>query len=113
MAVGKGSMDRASRAMKHTEAKESEIHTEELIEKTAGEKKVRSKSGSTKKASASKKKRGVKDEAEVKASVIAATDPQVLAPAKKTQEENNKEQSLEAASSISYGIGDEMPVYYL
>lgn len=93
MAVGKGSMDRAAKAVKTTEAEK---------------KKTAEKKTTTKKAIQGTQKAEVKGEKEVTTSVIGATDPQVMDMVEKSQEEKKQEKTGSAAC----GIGDEMPVYF-
>ncbi|MBR5577441.1 MAG: hypothetical protein IKW28_00430 [Lachnospiraceae bacterium] len=117
MAVGKGSMDRASRAVKKAEPKMEE--EKKTVKKTAvkeeTEEKKTVKKSSSKKVSAKKDtsaiKETAKDKEEVKATVIASTDQQVLDLVVKTQEE--KEEKKTGATNTICGIGDDMPVYFL
>lgn len=108
MAVGKGSMDRASRAVKKAEPTAAEGKSSEEKKTTA--KKTADKKSSPKKIS-SKKDTTAKDKEEVKTTVIAATDQQVLDLVTKIQEE--KEEKKTGVSNTICGIGEEMPVYFL
>ena len=89
MAVGKGSMDRASKALKTT------------TNKTASQEKT-----------TAPKKRTKKDIQEMKTAVIAATDPQVMELVEKAGKGKEKKEIQPACNTIC-GIGDELPVYFL
>lgn len=89
MAVGKGSMDRASKALKTT------------TNKTASQEKT-----------TAPKKRTKKDVQEMKTAVIAATDPQVMELVEKAGKGKEKKEIQPACNTIC-GIGDELPVYFL
>lgn len=94
MAVGKGSMDRASKALKTT------------TNKTASQEKT-----------TAPKKRTKKDAQEMKTAVITATDPQVMELVEKAQTEKagkgKEKKEIQPACNMICGIGDELPVYFL
>lgn len=119
MAVGKGSMDRASKALKDTRSKvtaETVVDDKEKEKtiKTSETKKTGTKKATTKKAAVGTRNIVAKDKEEMKAAVITATDPQVMELIEKEQigkkQETEKE---ERVSNLICGIGDELPVYFL
>ena len=115
MAVGKGSMDRASRAMKNQEVKNEEIKEvkTDVVDsvKVKGPEKKKSSAKNTVKSVAITKKTSVKGEKEVKATVVGATDQQVLDLVEKTQETKGEQKTLN--HNVTCGIGEEMPIYFL
>lgn len=115
MAVGKGSMDRASKAVKSKETKNTAISPEEIQTETVknGESKATKKAAEAVKKPAAKRKSEGKTggKKEMKAAVITAVESQVMEQVKKEQE-IKKEKEISLQDGICR-IGDEMPVYFL
>lgn len=126
MAVGKGSMNRASKAAKSQEAKKIKVDLEEKEivpeERTIQEEKemiiqeVPTKKARTKRTTGNIKKTEEKGKSkagkkEVKTAVIESMDSQVIDIVEKEREKNKDEEVFE--QNVSCGIGEEMPVYLL
>ena len=115
MAVGKGSMDRASKAAKNKEAKNSKINAVEKMnceEENTEEKQSRKKAEimeQTQKVSAQKVKTGTtrKTVVTIKNKEKNSSDQGIKI--KRTEEKEASEQNLNPICSI----GDEMPIYFL
>ena len=115
MAVGKGSMDRASKAAKNKEAKNSKINLAEEInyEGQNREEKVNHKKTENieqkQKVSAQKMKTGTtrKNTISMKKQEKNSSNQEVKT--KKTEEKETLDRSL----NFICGIGDEMPIYFL